>query len=81
VTDHLPFEPHNAEPHDFDPFAGFTGGVEDQPGTGLFPSAAEHLFDPSGLALQFGPPPVGSVDDYTDPGSQHLNWYDAPHHW
>ena len=66
-------------PDDFDPFAGFSGGVE-EPGVETFPTAGA-LFDPSGTALQFGPPPVGGPDGLTDPGHGDVSWYDAPHQW
>jgi hypothetical protein len=79
VTGDHPYEPRDVEHHDFDPFAGFTGGVEETV-SGVFDSAPD-IFDPSGLALQFGPPPLGRVDDHTDPSQSGLNWYDAPHHW
>lgn len=79
MTGDLPFPPD-----DFDPYAGFTGGL-DEPDTGplhpppdLFHPA--DLFDASGLALQFGPPPAAGPDDLGDHGP-HLSWYDAPHPW
>ncbi len=74
VTGDLPIEPD-----DFDPFAGFSGGM-DQPGSEPFHPSVD-LFDASGLALQFGPPLTGGSDDAGDAGHQDLSWYDAPHHW
>jgi hypothetical protein len=57
-----------SEPDDFDPFAGFMGGVDP-----VVPEPAG-LFDDLG-ALEFGPSGGEGLDD---PG---LTWYDAPHSW
>jgi hypothetical protein len=72
VTGDLP-----PEPDGFDPFAGFTGGVDQPGGTDFHPTA--DLFDSSGLALQFGPPPAG-MDGLADAGHHDVAWYDTPHH-
>ena len=78
MTGDLPFQPDPFPPDDFDPFAGFTGGV-DEPGHAPLKPAPD-LFDTSGLALQFGPPPAGP-DGVGDHGPDLLSWYDAPHPW
>ena len=75
MTGDHPYEPRDVEHDDFDPFAGFSGGVDETDPGALH--TAPDLFDPSGSALQFGPPPLDGID----PGGPDLTWYDAPHHW